>query len=211
VPGTRYRESFVEILDVFGCTDERRLPAISEQPFDVARSLDTAGRGSSQSTSSFGPEAGVWRGGPELAVRTVVAARSAPSIARAVARVLGASATWRADAGLVGPAVLGRTAFAQAEYYFNGALVGAPELDASSDPADGAEWLWHTGWRARLRPWRLAPELGGKDRGANAEQAHWLARLLSRRSGCALLAAGQAELCSQVLAALRRPDGRTRP
>jgi hypothetical protein len=60
-------------------------------------------------------------------------------------------ATWRYDegAGRVGMLrdVLGRVKLAQAEYYFDG-------------PEPHASMLWHMGWRARMRRFRLPDHLG---------------------------------------------------
>lgn len=146
-PGV-FRETMTQVIAIIGCG--RRLPPGKEEqvpPVDLKKEM----AGSGKNLNPFRLQSDLMLGGSDFQLRAVSLDHQGkkggpPDTAVGLVRLPAFSP---ADSGSVANnlAELGRFAFAQAEYYFDWTgLTGA---------SDRAEWMWHMGWRARMRPFRL--------------------------------------------------------
>ncbi len=155
-----WREQVTQVMDMVRCAEEQDLTKVAVERMDVTESLKNDKKQGGKNTSPFRLEKGVWLGGSDFQLRAVVIGGALPTAGENVIKI----ATWSqvrkddaatkvADAADVA-ASTGRVALAQAEYYFDWTGLDPQPSDQLKD-ADVAEWLWHMGWRARLRPFRF--------------------------------------------------------
>jgi len=180
------REQVTQITDIVGCAEEQDLEQVATESMDVTKALGENKNDGGQNTSPFRLEEGAWLGGSDFQLRAVVFGTDVPS-ARGVLEL----ATWNQEPGDAGGVVegmstvargLGRIGIAQAEYFFDWRGLD-PRPSNQLHDEDVTEWLWHMGWRARLRPFRLSQRKADgprpdKQGGPDAEQKVFLPEAL---------------------------------
>lgn len=172
-----FREETTEVTAILRCAYERETRRVETPSMDISKEMGKQSESSGQNTSPFRLEQDVYLGGSDFQLRAVVLA-SLPKGAREAVGL----ARWGEglkDFGVAtGLRQLGRIALSQAEFYFDWSGID-PSLDDETDQHDRTEWLWHMGWRARLRPFRLHhaeadAERANGHQGFDSEQQRYL-------------------------------------
>lgn len=135
----RFVERETEVTDLVRCTYSEETPRVETPDIDLTEEF--------LARSSFRLQEGVMLGASDFQQRALAIAHRPPSPRHRI--VAFAAHKRREEPALMD--VFGRFGLAQAEYYFDVALLRSDQTDAG----DVTEWLWNMGWRARLRPFRI--------------------------------------------------------
>ncbi len=179
------REELVQVTDMVSCTEEQDLEKVATESMNVTKALTDNDEDGGQNTYPFRLEEGVWLGGSDFQLRSVIVGTTVPSEREALEL-----ATWgegTGDSGLSAEVaaktarILGRVGLSQAEYYFDWRGLDPQPSDQLKDE-DVTEWLWHMGWRARLRPFRFQQSTADgprreRESGPDAEQKKFMPEL----------------------------------
>jgi hypothetical protein len=150
----RYWESVTRVTGILQCAELRPHDKVETPDLDLE--LELAGtRQKGQNTSPLQLESGAWLGGSDFQQRAVTIGKQPAFLGDEVVQLAawGASDHERASLSEVSESV-GAVALSQAEYYFD-VRTFDKFADQSPQHSDRIEWMWHQGWVARLRPFRL--------------------------------------------------------
>lgn len=176
------REQVTQVTDMISCTEEQDLEKVATERMDVGKSLAENDQGGEQNTSPFRLEEGVWLGGSDFQLRSVIVGKAVPGGREVLELATWGEGTgdtgWVAEAAATTAGILGHIGLAQAEYYFDWRGLDPQPSDQLKDE-DVTEWLWHMGWRARLRPFRFTQSKADgprpeKESGPDAEQMKFM-------------------------------------
>jgi hypothetical protein len=139
------------VTAILRCVELKKHTPNAIPTFDLNKEMQSKNSGG-QDTNPFQIEQGVWLGGGDFQLRSVVVGPKAATEGHDTVRL----ATWGSgkDRPLGDVArALGRVGLAQAEYFFD--LRVFDDYADQTRAQDREEWLWHQGWVARMRSFRL--------------------------------------------------------
>ena len=183
--GSTFRESATEVTAILRCGYEAETARVETPPMNINEEVGGGEGQGGQNMNPFKLEDGVYLGGSDFQLRSVVYDGDVPSGAeKAIALAQWGRSTDQGDGEVLGSAsaeamaAMGRIAVGQAEYYFDWTGID-DDLDDQTDDGDRTEWLWNLGWRARMRPFRVRQSVADGERsseqsGPDAEQQVFL-------------------------------------
>lgn len=151
------RERVERVTELLRCVELAPHTKVKTPPLDLKQSLASKNTDGTN-TSPFQLEEGVWLGGSDFQLRALVIGNEPPSTGRSIVPL----ALWSEERGegyteykvAQTARLLGQIGLAQAEYYFD--LGKFRNYADQQNPKHVVEWLWHQGWVARMRPFRLS-------------------------------------------------------